>query len=460
MVWTGPRPPSSFVVGRYPPPFPRLERVALAKKSDFVARLIQEVQPRHPIPTGPKEGFSLLEQGAVMVLMRHLTQTQAEASVASLRAGIGDWNEARVCQAQELAQYIKTSSRKKGMELLNSRAPAARELKDYLQDVFQETHSLDLEFFREESTEVGEVIESFKVLDMPSTAYLFWLATNGQLTVHSGLLKLLDRLGLIPRTTSLVKGRSSIESLVPEKDRYAFNLAIHEVLAHWNDEKEPSYVTYEVLRSLPYGKKAYEDREAALKREAAARKKEEAREALAAKREAERLAKEQEKERKRQEQVAAREQREREKQERIAARKAAQEAKKKEAAAKAEAAKKAREEKRVADAKAKAEAKKKAEAAKKTAAKKAAAKKAAAKKAASKKKASKKKPATKKKPAAKKAAKKKSTAKKASSKKSAGKKGTTKKSASKKASKKTTKKKSTKSTKKKTTKKKSSKRSR
>ncbi|MCA9002531.1 MAG: hypothetical protein KDB61_11445, partial [Planctomycetes bacterium] len=186
----------------------------MAKKADFVKRLIQEVKPRHPLPEAPKQGLSLMEQGAVLVLMRHLTQTQAEASVEALRDGIGDWNEARVCQVQELAQYIKTSTRKKGMELLNSRAPAARVLKDYLQDVFQQTHGLDLEFLREESTDVGKLIESFEVLDYPGAAYLLWHARAGEIPSHIGLLKLLDRLGLIPRTTSAARGRAAMESLV------------------------------------------------------------------------------------------------------------------------------------------------------------------------------------------------------------------------------------------------------
>ena len=395
----------------------------MAKKSDFVNRLIQEVKPRHPLPESPKEGFSLLEQGAVLVLMRHLTQTQAEASVASLRAGIGDWNEARVCQAQELAQFIKTSSRKKGMELLNSRAPAARDLKDYLQDVFQQTHGLDLEFFREEATDVGKIMEDFQVLDMASTSYLFWVATEGQVTVHLPLLKLMDRLGLIPRTTSLTKGRASIEGLVPEKDRFAFNLAMHQILDHWTDEQAPSFVTFEVMRTLPYGNKAFEDREAALKREEIARKKEEARDALAAKREAERVAKEEEKERKRLEAIALREQREQEKRDRIAARKADAEAKKKAIKDKAEADKKAKAAKKVAEEKAKAN-KKKADAKKQAAAKKAASKKAASKKASPKKAPAKKAPA--KHAPKKKAPKKNAPAKKAAT-KSAPKKAETKK---------------------------------
>ena len=49
----------------------------------------------------------------------------------------------RVSQVQEIAQHLKTSSRKKGYDLLNDRKQAAFAVKEYLQDVFQQTHHLD-----------------------------------------------------------------------------------------------------------------------------------------------------------------------------------------------------------------------------------------------------------------------------------------------------------------------------
>ncbi|MBL4771120.1 MAG: hypothetical protein JKY61_08260 [Planctomycetes bacterium] len=377
----------------------------MAKKADFVKRLIQEVKPRYPLPAAPKEGLSLMEQGAVLVLMRHLTQAQAEASVEALRDGIGDWNEARVCQVQELAPFIKTSSRKKGMELLNSRAPAARALKDYLQDVFQQTHGLDLEHFREDGTDISKLMEDFEVLDLPSIAYLFWFAREGEMPSHLGLLKLLDRLGLIPRTTSASKGRASMEALLPKKEHLSFVLAIHEVFGHWADEEDPSYVTHELLRTLPYGQKAFDDREASIRREKIAAEKEAAREAIAAKKKAELEAKELEKVRKRQEAAASKVRKAREKMQRIAARKVAAEDKKKAVLQKIADQKKAAADKKVAEAKAKKVAAKKAiEDKKKAAVKKVADKKAAVKKAAEDKKTAVKKAAESKKAAGKKAA--------------------------------------------------------
>jgi hypothetical protein len=403
----------------------------LAKKADFAKRLIQEVKPRHPLPTAPKEGLSLMEQGAVLVLMRHLTQSQAEASVEALRDGIGDWNEARVCQVQELAPFIKTSSRKKGMELLNSRAPAARALKDYLQDVFQQTHGLDLEYFREEGVDVGKLMEDFEVLDYPSTAYMFWIAREGEIPSHIGLLKLLDRLGLIARTTSAARGRASMEALLPKANHLEFVLSIHEVLGHWADEADPSYVVHEILRSLPYGQKAFEDREASIKREKIAQEKEDAREAVAAKKKAELEEKEQDKVRKRQEAAALKVRKAREKMQRIAVRKASAEAKKKAVLQKLADQKKAIADKKVAETRAKKDAAKKAiDDKKKSAAKKIADKKTAIKQAAEDKKAAVKKAAEQKKVAAAKAAEQKKAAdKKAADKKAAEKKAADKKKA-------------------------------
>ena len=85
----------------------------MSKKNDLISRLIAEVKLRHPVPSSGMEGVNLLEQGAVLVLMRHMTQNQAEQSVKSLKAAYEDWNEIRVAQSQEIAKALRTSSRKK-----------------------------------------------------------------------------------------------------------------------------------------------------------------------------------------------------------------------------------------------------------------------------------------------------------------------------------------------------------
>lgn len=430
----------------------------MSKKTELVTRLIKEVELRHPIPKEPMEAANLLEQGAAIVLMRHMTELQAKQSVKALKTAFDDWNEVRVSQAQEIALHLKTSGRKKGVALLRDRKDAALALKDYLQDVFQETHHLDLEELREDEQTAGKVAMSLQALGLPGAAYLVWVASDGMVPVHSALMKLLDRLGLIPRTTSVKKARASIDGIVPKGKELEFTLAFHEIIERWEDEKAPIYLSVPSLLATPYGTKSMKEREASIARAEAA-----------ARREEERLRKEEERERKKAEAEARKRSRELERKRKAEEKKlaeskakaAAAEKKKQEAAAKRaevkriaaekkaaireEAArKKAAIKKEAADKKA---ALKKEAAAKKAAAKKAAAKKAAAKKAASKKSASKKAPAKKaaskaasskkaasKKPAAKKAASKKAPAKKKpAAKKPAAKKAAAKKPAAKKA---------------------------
>ncbi|MEL6428773.1 MAG: hypothetical protein AAFU73_02850 [Planctomycetota bacterium] len=382
----------------------------MSKKTELVQKLISEVKLRHPVPSKPVEGYNLLEQGAVLVLMRHMTQPQAEASVKALKAAYEDWNEVRVSQAQEIARSLRTSSRKKGVDLLRSRREVAMALKEYLQDVFQQTHHLDLEELREDEQSAGKAAASLKVLGFPGASYLLWVAGDGEVPVHLPLVKLLDRLGLIGRTTSLKKARASLEPLVPKGKALEFTLAFHEILERWDDEDEPIYLTVKALRDTPYGAKTAKEREAAIARAEAAEK-----------REQERIRKEEERERKKAEAEAKKRARDLER------KRKAEEKKLAEARAKAAAA-----DKRKKEAAAKKEAARKEAAAKKAAAKKeAAAKKAAAKKAAAKKTAAKKAPA--KKPAAKKPASKKAATKKPAAKKPAAKKATSKKPASRKA---------------------------
>ncbi|MEM6567332.1 MAG: hypothetical protein AAF957_02920 [Planctomycetota bacterium] len=404
----------------------------MSKKSDFVTKLIDQVALRHPVPKSPMEGVNLLEQGAVLVLMRHMTQSQAEASVKALKAAYEDWNEIRVSQSQEIAQSLRTSARKKGIALLKDRRDAAMALKEYLQDVFQQTHHLDLEELREDEATAGKTAASLTVLGLAGASYLMYVAADEQIPVHMPLVKLLDKLDLVPRTSSIKKARVSIEGIVPKGKELPFTLAIHEALERWDDENEPIFMTVPVIQDTAYGKKCHKERTNAIAKAEAARKREE-----------ERIRKEEERERTKAEAEAKKRARELER------KRVAEEKKLAAARAKAAAADKKRKEaeKKRADAKKAKEAAQKAAAAKKAAAKKAAAKKAASKKAASKKAASKKaaakktasrkattsrKPASKKAAAKKPAATKKKAAKKPAAKKSAAKKPAAKKSAAKK----------------------------
>mgnify|MGYP006966868903 CR=1 FL=1 len=214
----------------------------MSNKTDFVGRLLSDVEIRTPLPQAPLREASLLEQGAVIVLMRHLTQKQAEASVESLRAVHGDWNETRVSQAQEIASHLKSSIRMGGMARLNELRLASMTLKAYLQDVFQQTHGMDLEHFREDLWAAGEVVADLTVLGTTGGAYVLWLAADGAVPAHKGLVRILSRLDLMKATTSSKRATESLEGLIPPGRELEFTITFHEILEGWTHPEEPIYM--------------------------------------------------------------------------------------------------------------------------------------------------------------------------------------------------------------------------
>jgi hypothetical protein len=337
----------------------------VSKKSDLISRLLEVHAPRRPVPKSEVEGFDLVQQGLYMVLLRHMTEQQAEASVRALQKAYEDWNELRVCQTQEIAQHFRTSTRKKGTDKLISFAPIALELKDYLQEIYQQTHSMSLERFLADPSDGWKMLEKMPVTGVTGGAYLAFVAKK-EVPVFPSLVKLLDKLGLVAKPGPGKKAQDAIGALVPEGKAREFTIAIYDVLEYWDDPKEPSYVRYQLLQETAHGKKSLVERDSAIAKAEAQRKKDEERRKKDEEKERARLAGEEKK------RLAAEKQRE--KAAEAARAKAAKEAERKAKEAAAAAAKKAeaaaKEAQRKADVAAAAAAKK-AEAAAKEAARKA-----------------------------------------------------------------------------------------
>lgn len=364
-------------------------------KVKVVSDLIQKVNLRWDPPKRLKDA-NLLEHGLLCVLSRELSESKAEATLKALRRDFDDWNVLRVSQVQEVAPSVQ------GKDDGQNRLVAAM-IKQYLQEIFQQNHGFDLEFMREDMAEGAKMFIKCTYLGVPAAYYLLWIAGDEAMPITLDMVRVLDRLGVIPRTTSLRKARTLIEPLVQKKGG-ELELASHlgEVLERWCDLRRPKCWLCPLADGCPHGKKVVKDWKAQQERIEAARLRSESRaeaqrqkDAQRAKREEDRKARERgrltkklEREREREQRRLAAEAKKREKE--LNAKKRAEELarKKVEAKKKAELEKKAAAKKRAEDAK-KAAAKKKADAAKAAAAKKKAdlAKKAAEKKAAAKKKA-------------------------------------------------------------------------
>jgi endonuclease III len=343
-----------------------------------VVQLIDSV-PSGWTPPAPLEDGSLLEQGLLMVLVRSLTEPQAQQTVRALRAAYPDWNELRVSQVQEFREHVKTKNEAAALR-------AAHDTREYLQEVYQKNHGFDLSFLREDPTAAGKFISELTFLGGGAAHLLLSQACNGELPVTQGIIRVLDRVGLVARTGSIKKAKERIEPLVPRERVLDFALRLGEVASRYCDPKKPICWECPLVAGCKHGRKVQKDWIAQQKRLEVQRKKEEKRlEILRKKDEArrkkdeERAAKKAEAEAKKRAREAAKKAREdaarRKKEEEVRAKREREAAKKRAAEEKKAAEKRRREEEAAKKAAArKAEEKKKAEA-KKKAAKKSGAKK-------------------------------------------------------------------------------------
>ena len=378
----------------------------MSKKSERLDRLLGKIELSTGVPDSLPEG-TLFELGMLLVLRRELSATRAQAGMATLKATFDDWNEARVSQVQELARCLLPDGSDSPTAIARY-VPAAFALKEYMQEVFQKIHGLDLEFLREDENGAARRVPQITTLGNSLGSVLLWCASEGALPVTTAITRTLDRLDLVPRTSSISKLRASVEPLVGSGSGLRVSMGFGRIADEWCDQRKPLCWECVLVDDCAHGKNVRVDWMRQQERHAAHAAKEEARRRATEERERARLEKEAERERKRAEAEALRAERVEQRRSQLIERKQAAAAKK--AAAKKAAAKKA--------------------AAKKAAAQKAAAKKAAAKKAAAQKAAAKK--AAAKKAAAKKAAAKKAAAKKAAVRKAAAKKAPKKKVAAKK----------------------------
>lgn len=331
----------------------------MTKKSDQVVKLLEKIKPRWPLPA-PAKDFNLLEHGMLAVLLRHVDQRKAEHAVAHLRKAYPDWNEMRVAQAQEVAAQMLGLGRRAPRADVDPWLAAARDAREFLQEVYQKTHGLELESLREDLSASAKLVQQMPHLGLAGGGFLLWLAGDKQLPVHSALVRVLDRLGLVTRAGLSKKARDVVSPLVPDGGELRFVQVFGEVADRWCDARKPICWECPLVEDCPFGKKVRSEHKVQMERLEVQRKKDDARRALVEKKEADKKKREEDRAAKKAAVIA-------EKLERQRARLAAAAAKKKaiedaKAKAKADAAKKkAAAEKAKADAaKAKAEAARKA----------------------------------------------------------------------------------------------------
>ena len=227
----------------------------MAAKNEHVAQLLAKVDLGWAIPA-PLEQASLLEQGMYAVLQRHFDAKRAAAAIKSLKAYYPDWNELRVAQSQEVVEAGKLGARG---------VAAARDVREYLQEVFQLSHGLNLEFLRDDPQATARFASSVSFIGLGRVHYLMWLAQNGELPVSGGLVRVLDRLGLVARTASLKKAREALKPVIPatlegtENPGLEFAVRLGEVASRWCDARKPLCHLCVLVEDCRHGKKVFRD---------------------------------------------------------------------------------------------------------------------------------------------------------------------------------------------------------
>lgn len=261
----------------------------MSKKSDITAKLLAKIPLQRPIPE-PLADANLVEQGLNAILLRRLTPAEAKDTLVRLRAAYKDWNELRVSQAQEINGFLALGD--KGVKV-------AHDVREYLQEVFQRSHGMDLEFLKDDPQSTQRFVSILPFVGMATAHYLLWIAGEHELPVTPALMRVLDRVGIVSRTASPKKARAAIEPVVPSGKELEFAYKFGDVATRWCDARKPICHECVLVDDCKYGKKAFRDWKVQQERLEQHRAREAARLAVLQQKEDERRQREDEKRKKR-----------------------------------------------------------------------------------------------------------------------------------------------------------------
>jgi len=284
----------------------------VSSKNEQLTKLLKKITPRAALPK-PAEGLNLLEQGLLCVLVRHVPQERAENFVAALRKAYPEWNEMRVAQTDEIAGILKGG--RTTPERLRSVWEPAREAREYLQEIFQKTHAMDLEFLRGDVPAGAKMLAQMPVFGTAATCRILALAGDQKVPAHPALVRVLERTGIVGKGN--LKKAKDLEDFLPSSEGSALLERVGEVADRWCHPKSPACHECPLVDECTFGKKAFQEWKVQQARAEAQRLREAARRAALEKKEHERLAREAARLAKKAD--AIRQKQEREKQKRLAA---------------------------------------------------------------------------------------------------------------------------------------------
>lgn len=165
-----------------------------------------------------KADVPVLEQGMLLILSKDTTPEMAQSALERLRKDYIDWNEMRVSGIPELVDRL--ACLKKDQHIVMK----AQRVREFVNQIFNIRHTLNLEPMREEGREKQEkFLVSLECLDpYMIDAFLVNLSADQGLHYSPAATRVLLRIGLLAKGSSPAKQRADMESMTPGKDAQNF----------------------------------------------------------------------------------------------------------------------------------------------------------------------------------------------------------------------------------------------
>jgi endonuclease-3 len=181
-----------------------------------------------------QEALPVLEQFIFGLCRENATPEQAQLAYRNLKTRFFDWNEVRVSSIRELEEAMA------GLSDAESRA---QRLVSFLQEVFEDTFSFDLEGLHKKGLKVAaRQLAQYGSANDYVGAWVVQRSLGGHaIPLDTPTLRCSRRLGLVePGTEDLEAARASLEHVVPKSKGAPFTDAVSILAEKFCWEDEPS----------------------------------------------------------------------------------------------------------------------------------------------------------------------------------------------------------------------------
>ena len=158
---------------------------------------------------------------------------KVENAFLRLEKGFVDWNEIRVTPSRDIAGYIKGVGDEEGK---------ADALKALLSKVFADRHELDADFLADirDETLVAYLETAPGLIPLYRQALLVGALSHSALLVSSGTLRVLKRVGVVPRHMDVDVASEVLSGVIAKRRMFAFSVLIARVASGWCTLRSPS----------------------------------------------------------------------------------------------------------------------------------------------------------------------------------------------------------------------------